>query len=311
MEKACDIITKMYFRKKGVPDTDHEVSFKQVVTRMVNFWVLSAMDEGLIKPDQCSILFDELAYGLIHQMWAPNSPQWFNTGLFHAYNISDKSQEQYYYDEDLKEVVTAKNNYERTQGSACFIVNIEDSLFGPQSIMEHLSTATKLFRFGSGIGSNWSKIRGSGEPLSNGGFSSGVMSFLKVFDANAGVIKSGGTTRRSAVMNILDIDHPDILDFIEWKAKEEEKVFKFKDLGYDIKLNGGAYDFVSGQNVNNSVMIPDSFIKSVSNNERVWLTNRTNGQLAINLPADDIWSAIAKSAWRCGNYNRHKGTSGL
>lgn len=299
-QNACDIIAKMYFRKQGVPETTHETSFKQVITRMINFWILALKDEKLITEDQINILFDELAYTLLHQMWAPNSPQWFNTGLFHAYGITDKSQDLYYFDEKSKSVRCASNNYKRTQGSACFIVNIEDSLFGPQSIMDHLQTATKLFRFGSGIGSNWSKLRGKGEPLSNGGYSSGVMSFLKVFDINAGVIKSGGTTRRSAVMNILDEDHPDILDFIQWKANEENKVYQFKELGYPIKLNGGAYDFVSGQNVNNSVLLSDRFMRDILHKRKMKLINRTNKN-SKDIDAEVLFNTIAESAWRCGD----------
>lgn len=299
-QNACNIIAKMYFRKQGVPGTEHEVSFKQVIHRMVSFWCQSLIDEGLLNKNDYPIMYDELAITLLNQMWAPNSPQWFNTGLYHSYGIKDNSQELFYFDENDHQIKVIDNNYKRTQGSACFIVNINDSLFGKQSIMEHLSTATKLFRFGSGIGSNWSKLRGKGEPLSNGGFSSGVMSFLKVFDTNAGVIKSGGTTRRSAVMNILDEDHPDILDFVQWKSNEETKVYQFKELGYSIKLNGGAYDFVTGQNVNNSILLTDSFMRSILNDKEITLKNRT-GKGSKQIKASELFSAIAESAWRCGD----------
>lgn len=300
-QNACNIIAKMYFRKKGVPETGHEVSFRQLVHRLTNFWVLSLIDEKLIDKDDYQIFYDEIAYGLLHQMWAPNSPQWFNSGLFHSYGLFDNKQQQYKdYGMDIAPI---DNNYEYPQSSACFITNIEDQLFGPESLTENLATATKLFRFGSGIGTNWSKIRAAGEPLSNGGVSSGVMSFLKVFDTNAGVIKSGGTTRRSAVMNILDIDHPDILDFIQWKANEENKVFKLQEAGYEVKLNGGAYDFVTGQNVNNSIMITDDFIKKTNGDfeNRIWLTNRTDGKPAVSVPVDEIFNLMAESAWRCGD----------
>lgn len=300
-QNACNIIAKMYFRKKGVPETGHEISFRQLVHRLTNFWVLSLINEKLVDKDDYQIFYDEIAYGLLHQMWAPNSPQWFNSGLFHSYGLFDNKQQQY---KDYGfDVAPIDNNYEYPQSSACFITNVEDQLFGPESLTENLATATKLFRFGSGIGTNWSKVRGAGEPLSNGGVSSGVMSFLKVFDTNAGVIKSGGTTRRSAVMNILDIDHPDILDFIQWKANEENKVFKLQEAGYEVKLNGGAYDFITGQNVNNSVMIPDDFIKKTHGDfeNRIWLTNRTDGTPAVSVPADEIFNLIAESAWRCGD----------
>ena len=301
-QNACNIIAKMYFRKKGVPETEHEVSFRQLVHRLTNFWVLALIDEKLVAKEDYQIFYDEIAYGLLHQMWAPNSPQWFNSGLYHSYGLIDNKQQQFKnFGEGV--VVPIDNNYKYPQSSACFITNIEDKLFGPESITDNLTTATKLFRFGSGVGTNWSKIRAAGEALSNGGVSSGVMSFLKVFDTNAGVIKSGGTTRRSAVMNILDVDHPDILDFIQWKANEENKVFRLQEAGYEVKLNGGAYDFVSGQNVNNSVMIPDDFIRKAHGDfeNRTWLKNRVDGSIAVSIPVDEIFNAIAESAWRCGD----------
>lgn len=297
-QNACEIIAKMYFRKTGVPITGHEISYRQLVHRLVKFWMDALIEEHLLNDTNKDIFYDELAYGLLHQMWAPNSPQWFNTGIGDQYGIVSNSEELYYY--DGKEVKVASNNYERTQGSACFILNVNDSLFGNQSLTENLSTASKLFRFGSGVGSNWSKVRGKGEPLTTGGSSSGVMSFLKVFDTNAGVIKSGGATRRSAVMNILDIDHPNIKEFITWKATEEKKVYDLKKMGYPITLNGGAYETVSGQNVNNSILVTDEFMDALKADENVYLHKRVSDGV-VEVRASDLWNLIAESAWYCGD----------
>lgn len=307
-QNACDIIAKMYFRKSGVPGTGHETSMRQVAHRLVNFWVSSMIDEGLIPEEDKSIVYDELVYMLLAQMWAPNSPQWFNTGLFHAYGIEGQGNGLSYYDEEKGEVVEADTAYRRTQASACFIVGIEDSLVGDQSLMDNLTTASKLFKYGSGIGSNWSRIRGVGESLSSGGKSSGLLSFQKVFDRNAGAIKSGGTTRRAAVMEVLDIDHPEIMDFVRWKSREEDKVVALGKMGYDTSIAGDAYETVSGQNVNNSVVIPDEFMKIIETGDKdaLWkLTGRKDHSVDTEIKANDLWEEIAWAAWRCGDPGVH------
>lgn len=307
-QNACDIIAKMYFRKSGVPGTGHETSMKQVAHRLVNFWVSSMIDEGLISEEDKSTVYDELVYMLLAQMWAPNSPQWFNTGLFHAYGIEGQGNGLSYYDEEKGEVVEASSAYRRTQASACFIVGIEDSLIGEQSLMNNLTTASRLFKYGSGIGSNWSRIRGAGESLSSGGKSSGLLSFQKVFDRNAGAIKSGGTTRRAAVMEVLDIDHPEIMDFVRWKSREEDKVVALGKMGYDTSIAGDAYETVSGQNVNNSVVIPDEFMKIIETGDKdaLWkLTGRKDHSVDTEIKANDLWEEIAWAAWRCGDPGVH------
>lgn len=307
-QNACDIIAKMYFRKSGVPGTGHETSMKQVAHRLVNFWVSSMIDEGLIPEEDKPIVYDELVYMLLAQMWAPNSPQWFNTGLFHAYGIEGQGNGLSYYDEEKGEVVEASSAYRRTQASACFIVGIEDSLIGDQSLMDNLTTASRLFKYGSGIGSNWSRIRGVGESLSSGGKSSGLLSFQKVFDRNAGAIKSGGTTRRAAVMEVLDIDHPEIMDFVRWKSREEDKVVALGKMGYDTSIAGDAYETVSGQNVNNSVVIPDEFMKIIETGDKdaLWkLTGRKDHSVDTEIKANDLWEEIAWAAWRCGDPGVH------
>lgn len=302
-QNACDIIASKYFRKSGIPDTyGYEHSFKQVVHRMVNFWVMAALDEGLIDDTNKDIVYNELAYMMIAQMWAPNSPQWFNTGLKLSYGIKGRSQGHYYYDENLQKCVLSTDAYTRTQGSACFIVSVNDSLLGEKSLTDQLTTETRLFKYGSGVGSNWSSIRSKGEALSGGGKSSGLMSFLKVFDRNAGAIKSGGTTRRAAKMNILNIDHPESRDFISWKAKEEDKVVALGKMGYDTHFDGEAYETVSGQNANNSIRVSDAFMSSIHDkNATIDLINRLDNTVAKTESVHELYEEIAKSAWRCGD----------
>ena len=301
-QNACDIIASKYFRKKGIDGTGHEVSMQQVVHRMVNFWTLSMVDAGLIDDATSLIVYDELAYSMLAQMWAPNSPQWFNTGLKHAYGISGSSNGHYYYDEEAKKVKKAKDSYTRTQGSACFIVGVQDSLLGEKSLMETMATETLLFKYGSGVGSNWSNIRAKNEYLSGGGKSSGLLSFLKVSDRNAGAIKSGGTTRRAAKMNILDIDHPEVMEYINWKSREEDKVADLGRLGYSTSMDGEAYDTVSGQNANNSLRIPDEFMRALEDKDATWeLKGRVTDSVNTEISAHEIWDEAAKAAWRCGD----------
>lgn len=302
-QSACDIIASKYFRKGGIPgELDHEHSYKQLVHRMVTFWVDAAIDEKLLNDSQKSIVYDELVYMLIAQMWAPNSPQWFNTGLKSAYGIEGPSQGHYYYDPEQGKSILSPDAYTRTQGSACFIVGVEDSLLGPKSLTDQLVTETRLFKYGSGVGTNWSPIRGKGEALSGGGKSSGLMSFLRVSDRNAGAIKSGGTTRRAAKMNVLDVNHPEIEHFISWKSHEEDKVAALGKMGYDTNFDGEAYDTVSGQNVNNSVRVNDAFMQALHQPEAtIPLINRLDGTVSKEVNVQSLWRAISKAAWRCGD----------
>ncbi|HHX62954.1 MAG TPA: vitamin B12-dependent ribonucleotide reductase [Epulopiscium sp.] len=302
-QSACDIIASKYLRKGGIPgELGYENSFKQLIHRMVAFWVDAACDEKLINQDQKEIVYDELAYMMISQMWAPNSPQWFNTGLKTAYGIEGPSQGHYYYDPEQGKSVLSPDSYTRTQGSACFIVGVQDSLLGERSLTDQLVTETRLFKYGSGVGTNWSPIRGKGESLSGGGKSSGLMSFLRVFDRNAGAIKSGGTTRRAAKMNVLDIDHPEIEEFIAWKSIEEDKVSALGKMGYDTHFDGEAYDTVSGQNANNSVRVSDGFMKSIHDPEAsIPLMNRLDGKVSKEANVKSLWDGINQASWRCGD----------
>jgi ribonucleoside-diphosphate reductase alpha chain len=307
-QNACNIIASKYFRRAGVPNgLGYENSMKMVAHRLVNFWAEALLDEGIIETEeQKDIFYDEMVYGLLNQMYAPNSPQWFNTGLALSYNIKGNKQGNFYYDEALDKVVESTDTYSRTQASACFIVSIEDKLLGAHSISEQFVTETKLFKGGSGTGTNFSSLRAKGEKLSGGGVSSGLMSFLKGLDRNAGAIKSGGTTRRAAKMVCLDVDHPEIMDFITWKAKEEDKVRALGKMGYDTDIDGEAYETVSGQNSNNSIRFSDEFMTKVKNlhtnpDEEIELRGRIDNRLDSKIKVSELWNAFNNSAWHCAD----------
>ncbi|MCH9031647.1 MAG: vitamin B12-dependent ribonucleotide reductase [candidate division Zixibacteria bacterium] len=238
---ATDILAQKYFRRAGVPQTTANGSSKldlngepvlggendsrQVFDRLAGCWRRWAEKSGYFdSPADAQNYEDEMRYMLAHQIGAPNSPQWFNTGLFDSYGITGVSQGHYYVDPETNNLVRSKNAYERPQPHACFIQNVIDDLVNENGIMDLWTREARLFKYGSGTGTNFSSIRGSGESLSGGGISSGLMSFLKIGDRAAGAIKSGGTTRRAAKMVCLDLDHPDIEDFIDWKVIEEQKV---------------------------------------------------------------------------------------
>ncbi len=307
-QNACNIIASKYFRKAGVNTPEgHENSMKQVADRMVGFWADALWDEGIISTEEeRTVFYDEVVYALLKQMWAPNSPQWFNTGIKRKYGIAGEADEMFYYDEESGEVKVSADRYTRTQSSACFILSIEDKLIGEHSISEQYVTETKLFKGGSGVGTNFSTLRGVGEALSSGGASSGLMSFLKGFDKNAGAIKSGGTTRRAAKMLILDVDHPEIEDFVTWKSKEEEKVRALGKMGYDTSMDGDAYATVSGQNGNNSVRANADFMQKVLTLEeepdsKLLLKARVDHTKDQYIKVQDLWDKINQSAWDCAD----------
>src|SRR3954468_16831905 len=254
---ASDVLAQKYFRKAGVPArlkkveeetvpswlwrsvgdeaalaelpekerVIGEVSCKQVFDRLAGTWTYWGWKGGYFDSEaDAQAFFDEHRYMLAAQMCAPNSPQWFNTGLHWAYGIDGPSQGHYYVDFKTGKLVKSKTSYEHPQPHACFIQSIKDDLVNEGGIMDLWVREARLFKYGSGTGTNFSTLRGEGEKLSGGGRSSGLMSFLKVGDRAAGAIKSGGTTRRAAKMVIVDTDHPDIEAFIDWKVKEEQKV---------------------------------------------------------------------------------------
>ena len=213
---------------KALPEgqrTVGETKATEVFDRLAGTWTYWGWKGGYFDSEaDARAFFDEHRYMLAMQMVAPNSPQWFNTGLHWAYGIDGPSQGHYYVDFETGKLTKSKTAYEHPQPHACFIQSIDDDLVNEGGIMDLWVREARLFKYGSGTGSNFSQLRGEGEKLSGGGSSSGLMSFLKIGDRAAGAIKSGGTTRRAAKMVVVDIDHPDIEAYIDWKVKEEEKV---------------------------------------------------------------------------------------
>lgn len=415
---STDIIAQKYFRKAGVPakvkkvkekgvptwlqrsvpdekalekiDEDdrysHEIDSKQVFHRLAGCWTYWGWKHDYFDSEKdAKAFYDELRYMLANQMAAPNSPQWFNTGLHWAYGINGPAQGHYYVDGKTGELKKSEDAYSHPQPHACFIQSIDDDLVNEGGIMDLWVREARLFKYGSGTGSNFSKIRGENEPLSGGGKSSGLMSFLKIGDRAAGAIKSGGTTRRAAKMVTLDLDHPDIEEYINWKVREEQKVaaivtgskitqkhlkriinlcnepveidgkmyngavsrdpLKNEDLGdairkakrdqvplnyierviqlaaqgftdiefdtYDTDWNSEAYMTVSGQNSNNSVRIPNSFMKAVVENKEWNLYGRVERKRAKKegrepeamktMEARELWDQISYAAWSCAD----------
>jgi ribonucleoside-diphosphate reductase alpha chain len=316
---ASDIMVSKYFRKAGIPQYDDEGkalvdengdpvtgperSARQVFDRLAGTWKHWGEKEGYFaSTDDTEAFEDELRYMLATQMAAPNSPQWFNTGLNWAYGLTGPPQGLWYVDGETEKLTSSPDSYSRPTPHACYILGVSDDLVNPGGIMDLWVREARIFKFGSGAGSNFSAIRGENEQLSGGGKSSGVMSFLKIGDRAAGAIKSGGTTRRAAKMVILDGDHPDIEMFIDWKKIEEEKAkLLINHGGFPADFNGEAYATVSGQNSNNSVRITNDFVKAVERDDDWDLINRTDGSVRKTIKARDLWSRIAEAAWACAD----------
>jgi ribonucleoside-diphosphate reductase alpha chain len=382
---ATDVLAQKYFRRAGVPQTDAdgnplldedghpvlggETDARQVFHRLAGCWTDWGRAHGYFDSEaDADTFYAEMCRMLADQRAAPNSPQWFNTGLHFAYGIDGPPQGHYFVDPETGRLRKSASAYARPQPHACFIQKISDDLVGPGGIMDLWVREARLFKYGSGTGTNFSALRGEAEPLSGGGRSSGLMSFLKIGDRAAGAIKSGGTTRRAAKMVCLDIDHPDVEEFIDWKMVEEQKVaalvsgsrmlerclngilqacaewpeegtrfdrrknirlrravleaqrcmvpmnyvlraialaeqgYKALEIPtYTTDWDGDAYLTVSGQNSNNSVRIPNEFMKAVEE-DRPWdLIRRTDGKISRSVPASHLWDKIAYSAWACAD----------
>lgn len=269
-QSATNIVAQKYFRGKvGTPE--RETSMKQLIDRVARTMANWGRKDGYFASAHDAQIFEEeLTHILIHQMAAFNSPVWFNVGV-----------------------------NPHPQCSACFINNVEDDM---RSILHLATTESMLFKGGSGAGSNLSKLRSSQEYLGgSNGRSSGPVSFMKGLDAFAGIVKSGGKTRRAAKMVILNIDHPDILDFIECKAKEERKAWALVDAGYDPSMDGEAYSSIFFQNANNSVRVTDDFMRAVEENKE-WVTHEvTTGKESLRYQARDLFRKMAEAAWQCGD----------
>lgn len=303
---ATDILAQKYFRKAGVPQpngsTGRETSIKQVAHRMAHCWRMwGERYHYFASKKDAQTFYDELVYSILNQACVPNSPQWFNTGLHEVYGITGKPQGHYYVDPVDNKLKKSTSAYERPQPHACFILSVDDDLVNEGGIMDLWLREARIFKYGSGVGTNFSSIRGEGEKLSGGGTSSGLMSFLKIGDRAAGAIKSGGTTRRAAKMVCLDLDHPEIVEFVNWKVKEEDKVAALIAAGYSNDYEGEAYRTVSGQNSNNSVRIPNSFFKALDEEGDWELKARSDGHTMKKVKARELWNQINYAAWRCAD----------
>jgi len=341
---ASDVIAQKYFRKAGVPvktkrvkekgvpkflwrsvpaddntGFEGETSAKQVFDRLAGAWAYWGWKGGYFTTDEdAHAYFDEMRYMLARQMAAPNSPQWFNTGLHWAYGINGPSQGHYYVDYQTGELTKSSSAYEHPQPHACFIQSVADDLVGDGGIMDLWVREARLFKYGSGTGTNFSSLRAEGEKLSGGGKSSGLMGFLKIGDRAAGAIKSGGTTRRAAKMVICDADHPDIEEFINWKVREEQKVAsivagskmheqKLNDIfaairewdgssedAVDPKKNPGLKAAIRGAK---QVQIPETYVKRVLDYAR-------QGYSSIEFPTYDTdWDSEAYASVSGQNSN--------
>ena len=268
-QTATNIVASKYFH--GKPNTpERETSVRQLIGRVVDTIVRWGDEGGYFATAESKNAFrDELTHLLVEQKMAFNSPVWFNVG------------------------VQAK-----PQCSACFINSVQDSM---DSIMDLAKTEGMLFKWGSGTGTNFSSLRGSHESLSGGGIASGPVSFMKGFDAFAGVIKSGGKTRRAAKMVILNVDHPDIMEFIESKMKEERKAHVLIEQGYNSAIDGEAYSSVFFQNANHSVRVTDDFMRAVEEDRDWWTRNVNDGKPLEKFRARDLLDKMAESAWQCGD----------
>ncbi|MEO8764138.1 MAG: vitamin B12-dependent ribonucleotide reductase [Ginsengibacter sp.] len=303
---ATDILAQKYFRKAGVPlpggTTGRETSIKQVAHRMAHCWrIWGERNNYFAAKEDAQVFYEELVYGILNQSCVPNSPQWFNTGLNEVYGITGKPQGHYYVDGNDRQLKKSTSAYERPQPHACFILSVEDDLVNEGGIMDLWVREARIFKYGSGVGTNFSSIRGEGEKLSGGGTSSGLMSFLKIGDRAAGAIKSGGTTRRAAKMVCLDLDHPEIETFINWKVGEEKKVAALIEAGYPSDYEGEAYKTVSGQNSNNSVRIPNEFFHVLEADGDWELKARSDGRVMKKVKAKKLWDDINYAAWRCAD----------
>jgi ribonucleoside-diphosphate reductase alpha chain len=294
---AANIVASKYFHGKlGTPE--RESSVRQLVSRVADTIAQWGIEDGYFRSEEDGQIFrDELAHLLVRQKAAFNSPVWFNCGLWHKYHRSSKGT-GWYWDAATSSAKKETEAYRHPQCSACFINSVHDDL---ESILTLAKTEGMLFKWGSGTGTNLSPIRSSIETLSGGGIASGPLSFMKGYDAFAGVIKSGGKTRRAAKMVILNIDHPDVVEFIECKAKEERKAWALVDAGYDSALDGEAYSSVFFQNANNSVRVSDDFMKAVASDQD-WSTRKvTTGEVMNTYRARDLMQKMAQAAWQCGD----------
>lgn len=293
-QTAVDIAASKYFRKSE----KSENSIFALVNRIAAGLKTAAQNAKLFRNSkELESFIAEVKFHLLNQSAAFNSPVWFNCGLFEAYKVSSKSH-HFSWNYKTKKITEIDDAFKRPQCSACFIQSVDDSL---ESIFDLVKTEAKLFKYGSGSGTNFSTLRSKYENLNSGGTSSGLISFLEILDKSAGAIKSGGTTRRAAKMVCVDMDHPEVSEFISWKMKEEKKAHALIAQGYSAELDGESYHTVSGQNANNSVRISNKFMQALEKNAQWSLRSRVNGKAVSEVGSDQLWKQLCKAAWHCAD----------
>ncbi|MDQ7041562.1 MAG: LAGLIDADG family homing endonuclease [Rhodothermus sp.] len=302
---ATNVVASKYFygdlaAGNGDPrQGKREYSLKQLihrVTRTITDW--GKAQGYFATPEDAERFYDELTWLCLHQYGAFNSPVWFNVGLYHQYGVRDTGGKTIYGWDFEKQRVVPVDPYERPQASACFIISVEDSI---DDIWQLMAESARLFKFGSGVGADWSKLRSTKEKLSGGGRPSGPVSFMRVQDATGATIKSGGKTRRAAIMQTLKVWHPDVMEFVTAKAKEEKKAWALIEQGYDGSFNGEAYNSVAFQNVNQSVRVTDDFMEAVLARKKYPLRAVTTGEVIDEIDAYELLYKVAEGTWICGD----------
>ncbi|MFO1064541.1 MAG: vitamin B12-dependent ribonucleotide reductase [Pirellulales bacterium] len=292
------VVSKYFYGEPGTPQ--REKSVRQLVHRVARTIADWGIEDGYFdSADDGETFYRELSWLCLHQYGSFNSPVWFNVGLYHQYGVTG-AKCTWRYNRDTSQVEQPDNPYEYPQGSACFIQSVEDNM---EDIMRLAASEAMLFKFGSGTGTDLSTIRSSREKLSGGGTPSGPLSFMRVYDSIAGVIKSGGKTRRAAKMQSLKISHPDVKEFIECKWREEQKAHALIREGYESNFNGEAYSSVCFQNANLSVRVTDDYMQAVRDNKpwtTTWVTNKAKGT-PPTYDARELLDRMADCAWHCGD----------
>src|SRR6201989_861539 len=302
---ATKIAVSKYFSGDSANGTDpakggRETSVRQLIHRVTRTIADCGLLDGYFADAQTADLFyDELTWLCLNQHGAFNSPVWFNVGLYQQYGIGTGAGEgNYFYNRETGKADRAATQYEYPQGSACFIQSVDDTM---EDIMRLATSEAMLFKYGSGTGSDLSSLRSTREKLSGGGKPSGPLSFLKVYDQVANVVKSGGKTRRAAKMNTLKDWHPDIEEFIDAKQKEEKKAWALIEQGYDGSYNGDAYGSVMYQNENLSVRVSDEFMNAATESREWWTRRVTDGKPCEKKDARGLLRKIAEGTWICGD----------
>ncbi|ACY49416.1 LAGLIDADG family homing endonuclease [Rhodothermus marinus] len=302
---ATNVVASKYFygdlaAGNGDPrEGKREYSLKQLIHRVTRTIADWGKAQGYFAtPEDAERFYDELTWLCLHQYGAFNSPVWFNVGLYHQYGVRDTGSKTIYGWDFEKQRVVPVDPYERPQASACFIISVEDSI---DDIWQLMAESARLFKFGSGVGADWSKLRSTKEKLSGGGRPSGPVSFMRVQDATGATIKSGGKTRRAAIMQTLKVWHPDIMEFVTAKAKEEKKAWALIEQGYDGSFNGEAYSSVAFQNVNQSVRVTDEFMEAVLARRKFPLKAVTTGKVIEEIDAYELLYKVAEGTWICGD----------